>query len=164
MESPHSYILKTHAKIASSSFWVSTLGGPIFVLLASSYRWSKSEITSMPQNLLSYKKSMPLSTTSMATSNDSFHRLPLGFVTCTLFVLVDFCIVFDIVWGKTFSLFVSCWSSTPFRLLQRTLNIMMLLVFLDLTSKSLVECSQSPLVVLPYLSYVQIKKTRSVLV
>jgi hypothetical protein len=49
--------------------------------------------------------------------------------------------VFDIVWGGTFSLSSSCWSSTPLYLLQRTLNIMMFLLFLDPTSKSLLECN-----------------------
>jgi len=47
--------------------------------------------------------------------------------------------------------------------LKLTLNIMMLLVFLDPTSKSLVACVQAPQLVLPYLSYVQTKKTKSVL-
>jgi hypothetical protein len=41
---------------------------------------------------------------------------------------------------------------------------MMLLIFLDPTSKSLVECGQAPLVVLTYLSYVDTKKTISVLI
>jgi hypothetical protein len=52
----------------------------------------------MPQNLLAPNKEiMFLSITSMATSNDSFDYLPLGFVIGTLFVLIDLCIVFDIV-------------------------------------------------------------------
>jgi hypothetical protein len=53
---------------------------------------------SMPQNLLGpHKEIMFFSTTSMAAFNDSFDYLPLGFVVGTLFVLIDLCIVFDIV-------------------------------------------------------------------
>jgi hypothetical protein len=44
------------------------------------------------------------------------------------------------------------------------MNIMMLLIFLNPTSKSLVECDRAPLVVFLYLSYVQTKKTKNVLV
>jgi hypothetical protein len=38
-------------------------------------------------------------------------------------------------------LFVFCLFSTPLHLLQRTLNIIMFLVFMEPTSKSLVECN-----------------------
>ncbi len=97
MESPHSCIFKTHVTI-TFSFSVSTLGGPIFLFLVFPYRWSKSEIMSMPQNLLGpHKEIMFLSTTSMAAFDDSFDYLPLGFVVGTLFVPIDLCIVFDIV-------------------------------------------------------------------
>jgi hypothetical protein len=47
MESPHSYIFKTHAIIISSSS-ISTLGGPIFLLLVFPYRWLENEVTDMP--------------------------------------------------------------------------------------------------------------------
>ncbi len=99
MENPHSCILKTHATITSSSSSISTPYGPIFLLSVFPYRWSKSEALGVPQNLLTpLKKIMPLSTTSMATSNDSLVHLPLGFVASTLFVLDhDLCIMFDIV-------------------------------------------------------------------
>jgi hypothetical protein len=100
----------------------------------------------------------------MAASNDSLDHLPLGFVASTLFVLVNLCIVFDIIWGKTLSLSASGQYNIPLCLLWGTLNIMMLLIFLDPTSKSLVECGQAPLVVLTYLSYVDTKKTISVLI
>jgi hypothetical protein len=73
----------------------------------------------------------------MATSNDSLEHLPLRFVTGTLFVLVDLCIVFDIIWIGTFFFSVSSQSNTPLYLLWRTLNIMMFLIILNLTSKSL---------------------------
>ncbi len=78
------------------------------------------------------KKIRFLSTASMATSNDSLNHLPFGFILGTLFVLANLCIVFDI---GTFSLFVQ----HPICFLQGTLNIMMFLVFLNPTSKSLVE-------------------------
>jgi len=98
MESPHSCILQTHVTIASSSFFVSTLGGPIFLLLVFSYRWSKSEVTNMPQNLLTpHKEIMHFSTTSTVASNDSLDHSPLGFVVGTLFVFANLCIVFDII-------------------------------------------------------------------
>jgi hypothetical protein len=89
---------KPHAIIASSSSSINTHGGPIFLLLVFPYRWSKNGVLSMPQNLLSlHKKIMPLSIASMATFNNSFDHLPLGFVTCTLFVCVNLYIVFNIV-------------------------------------------------------------------
>jgi hypothetical protein len=66
--------------------------------------------------------------------------LPLGFVVGTLFVFANLCIVFDIIWRGTFSLSIFYPSSTPLCLLWRTLSIMMFLVFMDPTSKSLVEC------------------------
>ncbi len=118
MKSPHSYILKTHATIISSFSWVNTPNGPIFLLLVFPYRWLKSEITSMPQNLLApHKEVILFSTTSMVASNNSFDHLPLGFVVGILFVLADLCIVFDIVWKRTFSLSVSCQFNTPLHLL-----------------------------------------------
>jgi hypothetical protein len=86
--------------------------------------------------------------------------LPLWFVASTLFVLVDLYMVFDVVWGGTFSLSASSWSSTPLRLLWRTLSIMMFLIFLEPTSKSLVECSQAPLMVFPYLSMFKPRKQK----
>jgi len=138
MESPHSYILKTNAIITSSSSFVSTHGGPIFLLLVFPYRWLESEVTNKPQNLLAPRKEiMPFSTASMATSNDSLEHLPLRFVTCILFVLADLCIVFDIIWKGTFSFSSSGRCSTPLRLLWKTLSIMMFLIFLGPTSKSL---------------------------
>jgi hypothetical protein len=98
MESPHSYILKTNTIIAFSSSFVSTLGGPIFILLVFPYRWSKSEVMNMLQNLLApRKKVMILSTASMAAFNYSLEHLPFRFVIGTLFVLADLCIVFNIV-------------------------------------------------------------------
>jgi hypothetical protein len=98
MENPHSYILKTHATIASSSSSINTLGGPIFMLLIFPYRWSKSEVTGMPHNLLAlHKEVMLLSIASMAASNDSLNHLPFGFIVGTLLVLVDLCIMFDIL-------------------------------------------------------------------
>jgi hypothetical protein len=98
MESPHSYILKTHTIITSFSSSISTLGGSIFLLPIFPYKWLESEGMNMPQNLLTpRKKIIPLSTTSMATFNYSLNPLPLGFLACTLFVLIDLCIVFDIV-------------------------------------------------------------------
>jgi hypothetical protein len=98
MESPHFYIFKTYAIIASSYSSVSTLGGPIFLLLIFPYRWLKNEVTGLPQNLLApHKEVMPLSTTSMVASNDSLDHLPLGFVVGTLFVFANLCIVFDII-------------------------------------------------------------------
>jgi hypothetical protein len=107
---------------------------------------------------------MPFSTTSMVTSNDSLDHLPLGFVANTLFVLVHLCIVFDIVWGRTFSFSIFGQYNIPLCLLWGTLNIMMLLIFLNPTSKSLVECGEAPLVVLTYFSYVDTTKTISVLI
>jgi hypothetical protein len=95
-KSPHSSIFKTHA-IKTSPF-VNTPSGPILLLLVFPYRWSKSEVTNMPHNLLApHKKIMLLSTTSMVVSNDSLDHLHLGCVLGTLFVLVDLCIVFDII-------------------------------------------------------------------
>jgi hypothetical protein len=98
MESPHSYILKSHAIIASSSSFVNTPGGPIFLLLVFPYRWLENEVMNMPQNLLAHHKEIILlSTTFRATSNDSFEHLPLRFAAGTLFILVDLYIMFDIV-------------------------------------------------------------------
>jgi hypothetical protein len=98
MESPHSCIFKTYVTIVSSYFSISTLGGPIFLLLVYPYRWLKSEVMGLPQNLLAPRKEvMRVSTTSMATSNDSLDHLPLGFVACTLFVFANLHIVFDII-------------------------------------------------------------------
>jgi hypothetical protein len=94
MDNPHSYILKTHATTTSSSFYVNTPHGLIFLLLVFPFRWSKSEVTRMPQNLLAPSKEvMPHSTTSMAISNDSFDHLPHGFIASTLFVFGGLCVV-----------------------------------------------------------------------
>jgi len=124
MESPHSYILKTHVIIASSYYFVNTHGGPIFLLLVFPYRWLENEVTNMYQNLLApHKKVIPFSTTSKATYNDSLEHLLLRFVPCMLFVLVDLCIVFDIVWKGTFSLFDFGQSNIPLRLPWGTLSI-----------------------------------------
>jgi len=101
MESPHSYILKTHTTIASSSsssYLVNTHGGPFFLLLVFPNRWLENEVTSMRLNLLApYKKVMLLSITSMVTFNHSFDHFPFGFLTSTLFVLTNLCIMFDII-------------------------------------------------------------------
>jgi len=98
MESPHSYIFKTHVIIASSYYFVNTHGGPIFLHLLFPYRWSENEVTNMPQNLLALRKEVILfSTTSRATFNDSLEHLLLRFVPGTLFVLVNISIVFDII-------------------------------------------------------------------
>jgi hypothetical protein len=108
MESSHSCILKTHATIASSSSWISTHGSnfPIFGL---PYRWLKSEVRGMPQNLLApVNKLCFFKLHPWVVFNDSLDYMPLGFVACTLFVLVDLWIVFDIVWRGTFFLFISC--------------------------------------------------------
>jgi hypothetical protein len=43
--------------------------------------------------------------------------LPFRFLANTLFFIGDLCIVFDIVWGGTFTLFVFCLFSIPFHLL-----------------------------------------------
>ncbi len=68
------------------------------MLLVFPYKWSKSEVTGMPQNLLTFHKEvMLLSIVSMVASNDSLNHLPFGFVAGTLFVLVDLCIMFDIL-------------------------------------------------------------------
>jgi hypothetical protein len=91
----------------------------------------------------------------MVVSNDSFDHLPLGFIVGTLFVLVGLCVVmFDLAWGRTFSLSTTYWSTIALHPLQRTLSIMMVLVFLDPTSKSLMVCVQAPQVLFRYLSYV----------
>jgi hypothetical protein len=62
MESPHSYILKTHTTIdSSSSSLVNTHGGPFFLLLVFPNMWLENEVTSMPHNLLApYKEVMLL--------------------------------------------------------------------------------------------------------
>jgi hypothetical protein len=98
MESPHSYILKNHTTITSSSSSISTLGGSIFLVLVFPYKWLENEGTSMPQNLLApHEEVMPLSTTSMTAFNDSLDHLPFRFLANTLFFIGDLCIVFDIV-------------------------------------------------------------------
>jgi hypothetical protein len=94
----------------------------------------------MPQNLLTPHKKKHLSIASMVAFNDSLDHLPFRFVTNALFVLANLCIVFDIIGGRTFSLFASYQSNAPLRPQWRMLNIMMFLVFLDPTSKSLMEC------------------------
>jgi hypothetical protein len=98
MESPHSCIFKTYATIASFYSSVNTIGGPIFLLLVLPHRWLESEVTCLPQNLLApHKKVMPLSTTSMATFNDSLDHMPLGFVAGTIFVFTNLFIMFNII-------------------------------------------------------------------
>jgi len=142
MENPHSYILKTYATIVSSSSSINTLGGPIFLLVVFPYKWSNNEVMGMPHNLLTpHKEVMLLSIASTVASNDSLNHLPLGFVAGTLFVLANLCIMFDILKKDIIFFLASCQSNTPFCFLQGTSNIMMLLIFLDPTSKSLVECS-----------------------
>jgi hypothetical protein len=98
MKSPHSCIFKTYATIASFYSSINTLGGPIFLLLVLPYRWLKSEVTCLPQNLLApHKEVMPLSATSMVAFNDSLDHLLLEFVAGTLFVFVNLFIVFNII-------------------------------------------------------------------
>jgi hypothetical protein len=98
MDNPNSYILKTHVTTISSSSYVSTPNGPIFLLPIFPFRWLESEVTCMPQNLLApCKEVMARSITSMAIFNDSFDDLLLGFIVSTLFVLVGLCVVmFDL--------------------------------------------------------------------
>jgi hypothetical protein len=98
MESPHSYIFKSHAIIVSSSSFDNTPSGPTFLLLVFPYRWLENEVMNMPQNLLAHhKKIIPLSTTFRAASNYSFEHLLLRFVASNLFILIDLYIMFDIV-------------------------------------------------------------------
>jgi hypothetical protein len=114
MESPHSYICKTHTTIASSSSSISTLGGSIFLLLVFPYKWLENEGTNMPQKFLAPRKKVILfSIASMVVSNYSLDQLPLGFLTSTLFVFVELCIVFYIGCRGTFNLFGFCLSNTP---------------------------------------------------
>jgi hypothetical protein len=98
---------------------------------------------------------MLYSIASMVVFNDSFDHLLLGFIANTLFVFYGLCVImFDLTWRGTFSLSTTCWSTTLLHILWRTLNIMMLLIFLDPTSKSLMVCVQTPQLVFPYISYV----------
>jgi len=85
-KSLHLLLELVHLVVQFSYFWPSHIGGQKVTLqVCRKNYWPP------------YKEIMPLSTASTASSNDSIDRLPLGFVASTLFVLVDLCIVFDIV-------------------------------------------------------------------
>ncbi len=106
---------------------------------------------------------MFLSTTSTATFNYSLNHLPLGFIASTLLVFADICITFDIL--KKGILFVR-FLLVQHPILFPTSDIKHhdALDFPKLNLQKLGGMCLSPLMVLLYLSYVQTKKTKSVLV
>ncbi len=139
MENPHSYILKTHATIASSSSFISIFGVPIFMLLIFPYRWSKSEVIGMPNNLLAPQKLCFFQLHPRLLLIIHLTTCLLDLLQAPYLFLLTF-VLRLIFWRRAFFLYVFCWSNTPFCFLRATSNIMMLLIFLNSTSKSLVEC------------------------
>ncbi len=80
IESPHSYIPRTHATIVTSSSFVNTHVGPIFMFLVIPFKWLEKELNGMFQNLLAFlNERVPLSIASMASSNDWSIHFPFFF-------------------------------------------------------------------------------------
>ncbi len=85
IKSSHSCIPRTHVTIVTTSSYVNTHVGPIFLLLVFPFKWSKRELSGMFQNLLNFfNEFVPLSIASMASSNDRSIHFPLFIIGGTL--------------------------------------------------------------------------------
>jgi len=96
IESPHSYIPRTHATIVTSSSFVNTHVGPIFMFHVFPFKWLEKKLNGMFQNLLAFfNERVPLSITSMASSNDCLSISPFFFSSGTLLITWHGCLVCD---------------------------------------------------------------------
>ncbi len=78
MDNPHSCMSKVHFITTTYFFSISTPFGPIFLNLLYPFRRSLMELISMSHDLFTFlKECVPLSTTSIATSNISSVHMPL---------------------------------------------------------------------------------------
>ncbi len=104
IESPHSYIPRTHATIVAFSSFVNTHAGPIFVFLVFPSKWLERELSSTFQDLLTFfNECVPFSIASMASSNDWSTHFPLFHSSGTLLTTWHGCLVYDASCGCTFS-------------------------------------------------------------
>ncbi len=95
MDSPHSCMSKVHLITTTSSSFVSTPFGPIFLDLVFPFRWLVVEFIGMFHDLLALlRECVALSTTSIVASNASFvHMTLLVLEAFHLAVVLIFCFV-----------------------------------------------------------------------
>ncbi len=95
MDNPHSCMSKVHLIITTSSSFVSTPFGPIFLDMVFPFRWSIMELIGMFHDLMAFlRECVLLSTTSIVASNASSIHMPLLVLEAfDLVVVLFFCFV-----------------------------------------------------------------------
>jgi hypothetical protein len=107
--------------------------------------------------LASLKEHLPLSPSSITTSNRSFIHMPFLLVVGIRFIYSGFLLICDSWRRGRFSLSITCWSCMPLRHLWSTFKYMIVEVFEVPTSRNSMECVLAQLMVCPFF-FVQIQK------
>jgi len=168
MDSPYSCITNVHVITTTSSSFVSTPLGLIFLDLVFPFRWSTRELIGMFHDLLAFlMECVPFSITSIASSSTSFVHIPLLIFGSTWFNYgVDLLLCGSRVRGR-FSLLIAksttCKSNMLLHLLQGTINFTIVYLFLVPASSNLVECVLAPTMVCLFLPRKQPKNPKSVI-
>jgi hypothetical protein len=86
------------------------------------------------------KEHLPLSTSSITTSNGSFIHMPFLLVMGIQFIYGGFLLICDSWIRGRFCLSITCSSNMPLRHLRSTFKFMIVDVFKVPTSRNLMEC------------------------
>ncbi len=141
MDNPHSCMFKVHLINTTSFSFVSTSLSPIFLDLVFLFKWSKNELQKMFHDTLAFlKEHLPLSTSSITTSNCSFIHMPFLLVVGIQFIYGGFFLIYDSWIRGRISLSITCWSSMPLPHLRSTFKFMIVDVFKIPTSRNSMEC------------------------